>query len=269
MLQQVVGMVRNNMQKNMQKIVCGLMFSAIALGVAPAQAEIIAQPMVYEIGGEAFEGYLSRNTGFGDHQPLVILIHDWDGLDRYEKMRTNMLATQGYTVFAIDLYGQGIRPQNAEESKAASGKLYGDRNLMRERLLAGLEFAKTLEGIDPEKIAVMGYCFGGAATLEFARTGTDLDGFISFHGSLGLPEGQDYSQTQGELLVLHGAADPVSGMDEVAALAKDLDTAGVPFDMEIYGGVKHSFTRWDSDDYDPDADLQSWDELLEFLDDIF
>ncbi|MEB3226433.1 MAG: dienelactone hydrolase family protein [Synechococcus sp.] len=235
----------------------------------PAQAQVTANPFVYEIENQPFEGYIARNEGFGNNQPIVLLIHDWDGLNTYEKMRANMLSTQGYTVVALDLYGQGVRPKNVAESQAESGKLYGDRQLMRERLLAGLEVAKQLDGVDPEKVAIMGYCFGGAAVLELARAGAELDGFISFHGGLALPEGQDYSQTQGPMLILHGSADPVSPIAEVAALATDLNKAGVTYDMEIYGGGLHSFTKWDSDDYDPQADLKSWAELLEFLKTVF
>jgi dienelactone hydrolase len=253
----------------LKKVLSGLVISAIALCGAPAHADIIAKPLVYEIGDESFEGYLARNEGFGEDQPIVLLIHDWDGLDSYEKMRANMLSTQGYTVLAIDLYGQGVRPSNVAESQAESGKLYGDRQLMRDRMFAALEVAKNLEGVDPERVAVMGYCFGGAAVLEFARTGVDLDGFISFHGGLAIPEGQDFSKTQGELLFLHGSADPVSPMTDVTAIATALNEAGVSYDMEIYGGGLHSFTKWSSSDYDPDADLQSWAELLEFLPEIF
>lgn len=235
----------------------------------PATADVVAYPLVYDIDDQPFEGYVARNEGFGDDQPVVLLVHDWDGLNRYEKMRANMLSTQGYTVLALDLYGQGVRPENVAESQAESGKLYGDRQLMRERLQAGLEVAKQLEGVDPEKVAIMGYCFGGSAVLEMARSGADLDGFISFHGGLALPEGQDYSETTGSVLVLHGSADPVSPIAEVAALATDLNEAGVTYDMEIYGGGLHSFTKWDSSDYDPQADLKSWDELLEFLKTVF
>jgi dienelactone hydrolase len=212
---------------------------------------------------------MAQNTGFGDNQPLVILIHDWDGINAYEKMRTNMLSTQGYTVMAIDLYGKEVRPQTVEESQAASSKLYNDRELMRSRMLAGLKVAQNLEGVDPDKVVVMGYCFGGGAALELARSGIDLDGFVSFHGSLGLPKGQSYEQTKGKMLILHGSADPVAPMEQVAALATDLTAAKIPFDLELYGGALHSFTRWASDDYDPQADLKSWDELLEFLQDVF
>ncbi|OKH19100.1 dienelactone hydrolase [[Limnothrix rosea] IAM M-220] len=255
----------------LRRFLYGVIVAAIALLSVTfrADAQLVTNTVNYDIAGESFTGYVARNEGFGDEQPIVLLIHDWDGLNSYEEKRAEMLATQGYTVMAIDLYGSDVRPQTVDESRAASSKLYGDRNLMRERLFASLEVAKGLEGINPEKIATIGYCFGGAAVLEFARSGADLDGFVSFHGSLGLPEGQDYSQTLGKLLVLHGSADPVSGIDEFAALATDLTEASVDFDMELYGGVLHSFTKWSSDDYDPDADLQSWDELLEFLPSIF
>ncbi|MBV5259759.1 dienelactone hydrolase family protein [Synechococcus moorigangaii CMS01] len=235
----------------------------------PVQADVVAYPLTYNIGNQEFEGYVARNEGFGDNQPIVLLVHDWDGLSRYEQMRANMLSTQGYTVFAVDLYGQGVRPKNTAEAQAESGKLYGDRQLMRDRLMAALSVAERLEGVDPSRVAVIGYCFGGAAVLEMARAGADLDGFVSFHGSLDLPEGQDYSETKGAMLVLHGSADPVAPMSEVAALATDLNEAGVTYDMEIYGGALHSFTKWDSSDYDPQADLKSWDELLEFLGTIF
>ena len=242
---------------------------AIFTFVFNANAQLSTQTMDYEIAGEPFEGYVARNEGFGDEQPIVMLIHDWNGLGTYEQKRAEMLATQGYTVFAADLYGKELRPKNVEESRAASGALYGDRDLMKQRLFASLEVAKELEGVDPEKVAAMGYCFGGSAVLELARAGADLDGFVSFHGGLALPEGQDYSKTIGEVLVLHGTADPVSGMDEVTALAKDLTEAEVPYSMELYGNVLHSFTPWGSKDYDAKADIQSWDELLTFLEHLY
>jgi dienelactone hydrolase len=209
------------------------------------------------------------NEGFGDDQPIVMLIHDWNGIGEYEKRRVEMLAEQGYAAFAVDLYGQGVRPTTTEESQAQSSKLYSDRATMRQRLFEGLEEAQSMAGVDPERVVAMGYCFGGAAALEFARAGADIEGFVSFHGGLATPEGQDYSQTQAPVLILHGGNDPVAPMSEVAALADELNKADVEYDMEIYGGVLHSFTVWgaegDSSRYDPDADTQSWDALMAFL----
>jgi dienelactone hydrolase len=242
----------------------------LALGSAiTARADILAEPMVYSIAGQPYEGYFAINEGLGDNQPVVMVVHDWNGLGDYEKRRAEMLAEQGYAAFAVDLYGQGVRPSNVEESRAESGKLYQDREAMRTRLAAGLEQAQLLPGVDPERVVAIGYCFGGAAALEMARAGADVDGFVSFHGGLGTPEGQDYSATQGKVLILHGADDPVAPMDTVAQLANELTAAGVDFDMEIYGGARHSFTEWSADRessrYDAQADLKSWDALLTFL----
>ena len=238
--------------------------------VERVQAQVIGETIAYNIEDQSYEGYFVRNVGFGDRQPLVLLIHDWDGLGEYEQRRAQMLAEQGYATFAIDLYGKGLRPQTVEESRQASGQLYGDRPLMRSRLLGSLERAQQLAGIDPERVVAIGYCFGGASVLELARSGADVDGFVSFHGGLVTPPDQDYRQVKGEILILHGADDPVAPMSEVATLATDLNAAAVPYSMELYGGVKHSFTVWganrDSSQYDATADRRSWQSLLNFLD---
>jgi dienelactone hydrolase len=250
-------------------LICLAVAAVIGFTAVNAQGNILAEPVAYEIEGQPFEGYFAINEGFGDEQPIVLLIHDWNGIDDYEQRRVQMLAERGYAAFAVDLYGQGNRPTNVEESRAASGQLYSDRPTMRKRLMAGLEEAQSMANIDPDRVVAMGYCFGGAAALEMARAGADIDGFVSFHGGLVTPEGQDYTDTQAPILILHGGNDPVAPMSEVAALAEELNAADVPYDMEIYGGVLHSFTVWgadaDSSRYDPHADIQSWEALLAFL----
>jgi len=126
-----------------------------------------------------------------------------------------------------------------------------------------------MAGVNPDRVVAMGYCFGGAAVLEFARAGADIDGFVSFHGGLATPEGQDYSKTTGSILLLHGGDDPVAPMSQVSTLVEEFNAAGVDYDVEIYGGARHSFTVWaadrESSRYDADADIQSWDALLSFL----
>ena len=240
---------------------------------APAQAQILAESVVYPVQGQPHEGYFVRNQGYGDRQPLVLLIHDWDGLGDYEQRRAQMLAEQGYATFAIDLYGQGVRPTTPEESRQESGKLYNDRSLLRSRLMASLARAQQLPGVDPDRIVAIGYCFGGASVLELARSGADVDGVVSFHGGLGTPEGQNYEQVKGSVLILHGADDPVAPLSEVAALGEALNAANVPYQMELYGGVEHSFTVWtanrDGARYDAQADRSSWRSLLTFLDQTF
>lgn len=252
-----------------KKLVWPLTAVCVLCSTLTARANITGESIVYTIDGQPYEGYFVRNEGFGDDQPIVMIIHDWNGLDDYEQRRAQMLAERGYAAFAVDLYGQGVRPTNVEESRAESGKLYADRETLRTRLFASLAAAQGMAGVDPDRVAVIGYCFGGAAALEFARAGADLDGFVSFHGGLETPEGQDYSQVQGPVLVLHGADDPVAPMTQVASLADAMTAGGVDFSMEIYGGARHSFTVWgadrDSSRYDPQADVQSWDAMLAFF----
>ena len=125
----------------------------LLLGISTdgAMAQVVGKSLVYRIDQQPYEGYFVRNEGFGDRQPLVLLIHDWDGLGSYEQRRAEMLAEQGYATFAIDLYGQGDRPKNVEESRRESGKLYNNRPLMLHRLLMSLEEARKLPGVDSHR----------------------------------------------------------------------------------------------------------------------
>lgn len=252
----------------------GLFPLMVALGTPGlAQAQVLEEPVVYPVQGESYEGYFVRNQGFGDRQPIVLLIHDWDGLGDYEQRRAQMLAEQGYATFAIDLYGQGVRPATLEEAKLESGKLYNDRPLLRSRLLASLERAKQLPGVDPNRIVAIGYCFGGSSVLELARSGADVDGVVSFHGGLATPEGQNYDRFNGSVLILHGADDPFAPLSQVTAAAEALSQAKVSYDIELYGGAQHSFTVWAADRegarYNAQADRHSWRSLLTFLDQVF
>lgn len=240
---------------------------AIAALAAPAvgHAQIQGEPVTYEVGGESYQGYYAHNPQMEGDQPVVLIIHDWDGLGNYERRRAEMLAEMGYAAFAADLYGKGVRPDTLEKKKARSGELYNDRSEMRERMAAALAELDGLAGADADRVAAIGYCFGGSAVLELARSGRALDGFVSFHGGLGTPEGQDYEGVAGEVLILHGSQDSVSGMRDVADIAERMDAAGVTYMMEIYGGARHAFSVWGSDRYHPRADLRSWERMATFL----
>jgi dienelactone hydrolase len=219
------------------------------------------QAVSYEIDGKAYEGYY---VSPGDLSPLVLLIHDWDGLTDYEVMRADMLAKMGYAVFAADLFGAGVRPTKVEDKRQHTGELYKDREKMRGLMTGALGIAAG-KGADTGNAVVMGYCFGGAAVLELARSGADLKGFVTFHGGLKTPEGQDYSRAGGEFLIMHGTADGAITMDVFADLAGELETAGVKHEMITYGGAPHAFTVFGSDRYREDADRKSWARFSAFL----
>jgi dienelactone hydrolase len=150
--------------------------------------------ITYNIGGQTFEGYYVSPA---NDAPLVLLIHDWDGLTDYEVKRANMLADMGYAVFAADLFGAGVRPTEVKDKRQHTGELYKDRAKMRALMIGALDTAAA-QGANTANAVAMGYCFGGAAVLELARSGADLKGFATFHGGLKTPEGQDYTNTKGK-----------------------------------------------------------------------
>ncbi|QPC41420.1 dienelactone hydrolase family protein [Kaustia mangrovi] len=254
------------MHTGFKSILAAVAIAAVA-ATGMARADIVGENVVYEVNGKPFEGYAVQNTGFGDSQPAVLLVHDWDGLDDYEKQRATMLAAEGYTVLAADLFGQGVRPETTEEKKAHTSALYGDRAEMRARMSAALEALKARDGVDPSRIVVMGYCFGGSAALELARSGADIAGVATFHGGLATPADQSYAQVKGPVLVMHGSADTSVPMSDVAALAAALDKDGIAHRMEIYGGAPHAFTVWNGSRYNAAADVASWRTFLDFLND--
>ena len=216
----------------------------------------------YQIKGEQFSGYFVTPTA--GSEKFILLIHDWDGLTEYEVKRAEMLAEQGYTVFAADMYGSGIRPTETSEKKKMTSALYEDRPRMRSLLDGALAVARD-KGIDTTNGVAMGYCFGGAVVLELARSGADMKGFVPFHGGLTTPEGQDYSKTKGVLLVLHGTADTSVTMEDFANLAEELESAKVGHEMITYAGAPHAFTVFGSPRYREDADRKSWQRFLGFL----
>lgn len=243
----------------MKNIVTAVLAALLLCPLSSPAAE--GEAVDYEVDGVAYAGYY---VSPGTKAPLILLIHDWDGLTDYEIKRAGMLADMGYAVFAADLFGAGVRPTKVEDKRQHTGELYRDRQKMRRLMEAALELA-TARGADRDRAVAMGYCFGGAAVLELARSGAHLEGFATFHGGLKTPEGQDYSTTKGKVLIMHGTADSAITMDQFAALAAELESAGVGHEMVTYGGAPHAFTVFGSDRYREDADRKSWAKFTEFL----
>jgi len=220
------------------------------------------QPVDYTVGGTTYQGYSAKAPG--QSKGLVLIIHDWDGLTEYEEKRAELVAGMGYDAFALDLYGKGNRPVDTGAKKAETGKLYRDREKMRSLILGGLTEARKMR---TGKAVVMGYCFGGAAVLELARSGKaqDIAGYATFHGGLSTPKGQSYREDTPPLLIAHGGADSSITMEDVAALSQELESAGIQYEIQVYSGAPHGFTVFGSRVYRKTADEQSWDAFSDFL----
>lgn len=245
-----------------RSLMIGASMGLTALTLSQTAAAITTKNVTYTVDNQAYEGYYAKADK--PNAPFILLIHDWDGLTDYERKRADMLANEGYNVFAADMFGQGIRPTSVEENKKLTGELYDDRSKMR-RILEGALNAGRLQGNDVRKGITMGYCFGGTAALELARSGFEQKAFVPFHGAFDIPTGQNYDKTTGEILVFHGSADDSVSLESFATLGKTLEAAKVPHEMITYSGAPHAFTVFDSDRYDARADERSWKRYLDFL----
>ncbi|MDF2182846.1 dienelactone hydrolase family protein [Neptuniibacter sp. CAU 1671] len=231
---------------------------AISLLFSPT---LLAQTVDYTVDDAPYEGYYLTA---GPEAPLVLLLHDWDGLTDYEIRRAQMLNNLGFSVFAADLFGKGVRPTEVKDRRQHTGELYQDRAKMRRLMLAALDKAGSM-GANLSNAVGMGYCFGGAAVLELARSGAQLKGFASFHGGLDTPEGQNYQNTQGSIIIFHGTADSNISMQSFANLADALEQHHVPHEMITYSGAPHAFTVFETPRYRADADMKSWQRFTDYL----
>lgn len=232
--------------------------AALALSAIPAAAEDVS----YEAEGASLTGYYAAAD---DPKGLVVIVHDWDGLDDYERGRADMLAEMGYDAFALDMYGKDTPTETVEDRRAATGALYQDRDRMRALIEAGLGAARGNSSAG--EVVVMGYCFGGAVALEAARSGVvdDAAGFATFHGGLSTPDGQSWPEGVAPLLIMHGGADSSVTMEDVTALWGELEEAGATYTIEIYADAPHAFTVKGSDRYQERADKESWEAFSDFL----
>jgi dienelactone hydrolase len=246
------------------------------LALAPSlPAQVKTQTIEYKHGDVVLQGYVSFDPSLKGKRPGILIVHDWLGVSEYTKMRAEQLASLGYVALAADIYGKGVRPANGQEASAEAGKYYKDRQLYRARVRAGLDELARMEQVDSGRLAVMGYCFGGAGALELARSGAPVKAVVTFHGSLTTPDSTDAKNIKGKVLALHGADDPFVKQEDVKAFMNEMRNAGVDWQLVQYGGAVHSFTdkRAGNDNskgaaYNERADRRSWQAMKDFFEEV-
>jgi len=226
----------------------------------------------YTEGDDHFEALVARPDGEGA-APAVLICHAWAGRGDFEDDKAKKLAELGYVGVSIDVYGIGKRGTDKESNGALMMPLLEDRALLRRRLGAAYQAVRTLDGVDPDRVGVMGYCFGGHCALEVARMGAKIRGAVSFHGLLRPGDGTD--PITARLLVLTGAADPMVKPEAIGGFAQEMLAREADYEIHAYAGAMHAFTNPAANDpdfgtvYDADADARSWETMKRFWGEVF
>lgn len=256
----------------------------LALGAAVAPTpNLVTKPISHEHAGVKLEGFLAYDASKVSAEkpaPGVLVIPEWWGLGDYAKSRAKQLAELGYVAFAADMYGAGINTTDATKAGELAGQFYG-KPLMAERSRAGLDAMLATGLVDADRVAAIGYCFGGAVVQALAYSGAPLAGIVSFHGSLiPVPEGAA-SRTKAKLLVCHGAVDPFVSPEDLAAFTKAMNEGKFDYQFISYSGAVHAFTNPEADEvaakngltgrvgYDAAADRRSWEHMKVLFGEIF
>lgn len=242
-----------------------------------AQAEVTERFVEYADGDTALQGFVAWDAAKVDgNAPGVLVVHQWMGLTEYEQRRCRELAELGYVAFALDIYGKGVRPDSPQVAGRTSGAYKSNRELYRRRLNLGLAQLRKQQYVAKDRIAAIGYCFGGTGVLELARSGADVAGVVSFHGGLDSPKPADGKNIKAKVLVCHGADDPFVPAADIAAFKKELDDADVDWQMIIYANAVHSFTQPMAGNdpsrgaaYNKLADHRSWSAMQSFFQELF
>jgi dienelactone hydrolase len=256
-------------------VICAL---AAVLFSLPSKASIKTEELSYSEGGTTLKGFLAWDDAISGKRPGILVVHEWWGLNDYARSRAKQLAELGYTALAVDMYGDGKVADHPKDAGAFAASVMKDPQVALARLQAAMNALKKQPTVDPEKIAAIGYCMGGAIVLNAARQGMDLDAVASFHGSLGGLMAIE-KPIRAKVLVCHGEADSFIPPEKVAAFKKEMKEAGADFKFISYPGAKHGFSNPAADEagkkfgidiaYDAKADAESWKELEALLQAVF
>jgi dienelactone hydrolase len=254
-----------------------LVLGVISLFASGARAEIKTKRIEYTVNNQTYEGFLAFDDAVKDKRPGVLVCHEWWGMNDYAESRAKQLAAQGYTAFALDMYGKGKTTSDPKQAGEWSGKMYADPKAARALAAAGLKVLADDPHADASHLAAIGYCMGGTVALELARSGlahtADLKAIVCFHtSSLAAKDPSDNANIKGSVLICHGAADTFTKPEELASLQRQMADAKIDYQVITYAGAFHSFTNPNADKYGIDgikynakADARSWRAMLDLF----
>jgi len=243
------------------------------------QAVVVKKEVSYRQGDTVMNGFIAYDDAIKGKRPGILVVHEWWGHNDYARKRAVMLAELGYTALAVDMYGDGQTADHPKDAGKFAGAVGGNLPLAKARFDAALSTLKSESTVESKDIAALGYCFGGGILLNMARMGTDIDGIVSFHGSVATKSPAKKGDIKTRIRVFNGEDDPFIKTEQIAAFKNEMDAAGADYEFVNYPGAKHSFTNAGSTaigkkfnlplEYNKQADLDSWNKTNQFLNQIF
>ena len=248
----------------------------LTLTLGTTQAAVQTRAVTYDDHGTKLTGHLYWDDAKTGKRPGIVVYHEWWGLNDYAKKRARMLAELGYVAFAADMYGDDKVTTSPDQARQWMQQVTVDVDLWRERANLGLAQLEASDLVDKQKLAAIGYCFGGGTVLQMAYGGADLRGVVSFHGSLPAAPEEAKSKIKPKILALHGQADAMIPPEVVQNFEAKATAAEANWELVSYGGVRHGFTNPDAGKagianlkYDAQADARSWARMKDFFAEIF
>ena len=240
---------------------------------------IVTEALNYSAAGTALHGHLAYDETASGERPGVLLINEWWGLNDYMRQRAAQIAELGYAALAIDMYGAGQIGSNPDEAGALMTAVLEDMKTGTARLQGAFEALAGHALVDSQRIAAMGYCFGGAMSLHMARIGMPIKAAVSFHGALGSFHKPSAGEVKAKILVCHGAADSLVPDEDVENFHAEMRDAQADVEFVAYEGALHGFTSREASAngekyglplaYDEAADRESWSAMKDLFSQVF
>lgn len=234
--------------------------------------------VTYASDSTQLKGYIAYDENIKEKRPGILIVHEWWGHNSYVRERADMLAELGYTAIAVDMYGDGKQANHPDDAGKFAMSVMSNLPEATARFNAAMKLLQEHESVDSEKIAAIGYCFGGSVALTMANSGADLDAVAAFHSGVALPV-MPNEDLKARVLVCNGADDPFVSAESITSFKTAMDSIGAKYEYIAYPGVKHSYTSKEADAngekfklplaYNEDANQKSWESLQQLLKEVF
>lgn len=239
-----------------------LFLTTAMLGIAIFTNAQSLKPVAYNEGTQKLHGLVTKNTG--KKLPGVLILPAWKGIDDEAKDAAIALEKQGYIAFIADIYGEGNIPTDNASAAKAAGAYRQNYAAYQKRIEAALEQLREA-GADANKLAVIGYCFGGTGALEAARANFPVKGVVSIHGGLGKDSARANGPLPVKILIENPAEDRGVTPQVMNSLVKEMNEGKADWQIITYAYAKHTFTDPKSPDYNEIMAKRAWEHTLLFL----